>query len=132
MAKFHLLLWGDASSNKLLERLGPVLPIAWTSKDIRAADKSWSADQHVLAMIYPNPLPAGSGKYVVLNSGMTFREAHDRTNSLQNPKLPDWVVFDLSQAPGEQAAGGIADAGFFDEGWCYQDRRSISADDVQP
>jgi hypothetical protein len=56
-------------------------------------------------------------KYVVLNSGVTFREAHDRTNSLQNPKLPDWAVIDLSQPPDAATPGRIAAADFFDEEW---------------
>ncbi len=40
------------------------------------------------------PLP-----YIILNSGLTFREAHDKTNSLQNPKLPDWSILDITQPP---------------------------------
>jgi hypothetical protein len=56
-------------------------------------------------------------KYVVLNSGITFRENHDRTNSLQNPKLPDWAIIDLTQPPDGNAPGRIADADFFDEQW---------------
>ena len=66
-------------------------------------------------MIYPNPL--NSDRYVVINSGLTFRENHDRTNSLQNPKLPDWAVLDLSTPPDGTAAGKVVDAGFFDESW---------------
>ena len=54
---------------------------------------------------------------MVINSGLTFREAHDKTNSLQNPKLPDWAVIDLNQPKTSQAPGGIADAGFFGEAW---------------
>jgi hypothetical protein len=48
-------------------------------------------------MIYPSPF--GAGRYVLLNSGTTFREAHDTTNSMQNPKLPDWAVVDAAAAP---------------------------------
>ena len=69
-------------------------------------------------LIYPNPL--NPTKYVVINSGPTFREGHDRTNSLQNPKLPDWAVIDLSQPPDELAPGRIAAADFFDEDWQLQ------------
>lgn len=125
MAKYNLLLWGDPSSNKALARIVSRLPITWDEKTIRAPGVSWPAESHVLAMIYPNPLPQGKGRYVVLNSGMTFREAHDRTNSLQNPKLPDWAVFDLSVPPNDQSAGRVADAGFFDEAWRYKAARAI-------
>ena len=128
MAKYNLLLWGDPSANKVLARVVDQLPITWDEESIRGPGVSWPAESHVLAMIYPNPLPPGKGRYVVLNSGMTFREAHDRTNSLQNPKLPDWAVFDLSVLPNDQSAGRVADAGFFDESWKYKAARAISGD----
>jgi hypothetical protein len=53
----------------------------------------------------------------VINSGLTFREAHDRTNSLQNPKLPDWAILDITQPPSAESAGKVVAADFFDEFW---------------
>jgi hypothetical protein len=70
---------------------------------------------HVPLMIYPNPL--WPGRYLVLNSGPTFREAHDRTNSLQNPKLPDWAMVDITTPPDGVKPGKVVAAEFFDEGW---------------
>jgi len=128
LAKYNVLVWGDPSSNRLLARMTDKLPVKWDSQNIRAGKLAWPSAGHAVAMIYPNPLPAGRGRYVVLNSGMTFREADDRTNSLQNPKLPDWAVFDLSTPPDTKSAGRVADAGFFDEGWQYQDSRQIPGD----
>ncbi|MFP6602512.1 MAG: hypothetical protein VB862_08285, partial [Pirellulaceae bacterium] len=64
---------------------------------------------------YPNPW--NDQKYVVLNSGPTHREGHDRTNSLQNPKLPDWAIVDLRQVPDALLPGKIVATGFFDESW---------------
>lgn len=125
IAKYNLLLWGDPSSNSVIAKLADRLPIKWNAQAIRTPEKSWPADSHTLAMIYPNPLPAGQGRYIVLNSGMTFREAHDRTNSLQNPKLPDWAVLDLSVPPNEESPGRVADAAFFDEAWRYQSKREL-------
>ncbi len=66
-------------------------------------------------MIYPNPL--NPKKYIVLNSGVTFREADYRNNALQTPKLPDYAVVDTTTPADEQAPGKIADAGFFGEHW---------------
>ena len=57
------------------------------------------------------------GFEVVLNSGLTFREAHDRTNSLQNPKLPDWAILDVTQPPSAESAGKVVAADFFDDLW---------------
>ena len=79
------------------------------------AGEEYPAASTVPAMIYPNPL--NPGKYVVLNSGLTFREDHDRTNSLQNPKLPDWAIIGLNRPPDGSAPGEILAADFFDEQW---------------
>ena len=73
---------------------------------------------HALAMVHPNPLISRYlNSYIVLNSGLTFREAHDRTNSLQNPKLPDWAIIDITQNPDASSPGKVVNAGFFDEEW---------------
>lgn len=125
MASYNLILWGDPTSNQVIGRIAKDLPIGWTSGELTVPDKSWPAAGHALVMISPNPLPEGHGRYVVLNSGITFREAHDRTNSLQNPKLPDWAILDLSVPPDEVSAGKVIDAGFFDETWQYQGKRTI-------
>jgi pimeloyl-ACP methyl ester carboxylesterase len=111
----NLVVWGDRTSNRYLAKLSDRLPIQWSASAISVGDRSFDAAGHVLAMIYPNPLDPN--RYVVLNSGPTFREAHDRSNSLQTPKLPDWAVIDLSQPPDDKAPGRVAAAGFFDERW---------------
>ena len=90
LAKYHLVLWGDPDSNRVIARISNGLPIRWREEEIKVKDRSFPAAGHIVTMIYPNP--EAPGKYVVLNSGPTFREGHDRTNSLQNPKLPDWAL----------------------------------------
>ena len=91
------------------------LPIQWDKEQLMIRGKQYDAASHAPVMIYPNPLY--SEKYVVLNSGPTHREGHDRTNSLQNPKLPDWSIIDLSEPPSDQTPGTVVEAGFFDEFW---------------
>lgn len=119
IARYHLIVWGDGDSNQLLRRAMSStdikLPIRWTAEAVEVGTRRFAADHHVPAMIYPNPL--NPRKYLVINSGPTFREGHDRTNSLQNPKLPDWAVIDLTQAPSDTSPGKIAAADFFDEQW---------------
>jgi hypothetical protein len=115
LAKYHLVLWGDPESNRVLGRIADRLPIRWTGDEINVGDRSFPASGHVVTMISPNP--EAPSRYVVLNSGPTFREGHDRTNSLQNPKLPDWAVIDLSAPPDALAPGKVVAADFFDEGW---------------
>jgi pimeloyl-ACP methyl ester carboxylesterase len=111
----NLVLWGDPSSNKLLAMIMDRLPIQWNSKEIVVGANSFDASHHSLLLIYPNPL--NPSKYIVLNSGHTFREDHNRTNSQQTPKLPDWVVVDLNTPANGKGPGKVVAAGFFDERW---------------
>ncbi len=82
--------------------------------DRRVGEQTYSAG-HAPVMIYPNPL--NPKRYVVINSGFTFREAAYLTNARQVPRLPDWAVIDLSVPPGPRAPGKIVNAGFFGERW---------------
>jgi hypothetical protein len=110
----NLVLWGDAKSNALIAKILPKLPLKWGDR-VAVAKRSFDATLHVPLMIFPNPL--NPTKYVVLNSGPTFREEDDRTNSLQNPKLPDWAIIDVSQPPDGKSPGKVVDADFFDGQW---------------
>ncbi len=111
----NLVLFGDFESNRIIKGLVGKLPLDWDAMTLTLAGKSYDSTNHMPVMIYPNPL--SPSKYVVLNSGPTFRESHDRTNSLQNPKLPDWAVLDIRVAPNGEAAGAVVHADFFDESW---------------
>ena len=114
----NLIVFGDTRSNTLLQLVmqkKESLPIQWNQQSLVVNGKTYESDSHVPVMIYPNPL--NQQKYIVLNSGPTHREGHDRTNSLQNPKLPDWSVIDLSSPPTDIVPGRIVDTGFFNEVW---------------
>jgi hypothetical protein len=100
----NLVLWGDAQSNKLIARIAdklPALPI--------------TAETQVPLLIYPNPL--NPTRYVVLNSGFTFREYDYLNNARQVPKLPDWAVVDVTTPPNSRWPGKVVAADFFDENW---------------
>jgi hypothetical protein len=114
-AKSHLVLWGDPSSNKILARIAGKLPIQWSATELKAGAESFPPAQHVPILIYPNP--EHPARYVVLNSGFTFREYDYLNNARQVPKLPDWAIVDLSQPPSPRAPGKIVAAGFFGESW---------------
>ena len=113
--RHHLILWGDPSSNSLIRRAMPQLPIQWSGSEIKAGPGTWSAAGHALICIYPNP--AAPGRYIVLNSGFTYREYDYLNNARQTPKLPDWAVIDLATPPDSRYPGAIPAAGFFDENW---------------
>jgi hypothetical protein len=115
MASSNLVLWGDPSSNKVLAKIATKLPIRWDSQDVAVGDKKFGADHHAAVLICPNPL--NPKKYVVLNSGFTFREYDYLNNARQVPRLPDFAVIDVNLPMTSQAPGGIVEAGFFDEHW---------------
>lgn len=111
----HLLYWGTPKSSSAIRKVIEAAPLEWDEKEIRIGKQSWPSATHVLLLIYPNP--DNPDRYIVLNSGPTFREGHDRTNSLQNPKLGDWAVIDTREPPNALAAGKVVASGFFDEQW---------------
>ncbi len=118
IASNHLVLWGDPGSNALLARLLAQLPIQWTQEKLTANGADYAAAGHMPVLIFPNPL--NPARYVVLNSGFTYREYAYLNNARQVPMLPDWAVIDLSEAPNTVRPGRVADAGFFDEHWGWK------------
>lgn len=115
IAAHNLILFGDPQSNKVLARIADRLPIKWTAQGVQVGAKTYTADHHAPVLIFPNPL--NPKRYVVLNSGFTFREFDYLNNARQSPKLPDYAVVDLNIPPSPRTPGGIVDAGFFNEQW---------------
>ena len=72
-------------------------------------------------LIFPNPL--NRDRYVVLNSGFTYREYAYLNNARQVPKLPDWAVIDLETPPDTLWPGKVVAADFFNERWELKSRR---------
>lgn len=115
IAHSNLILFGDARSNPLIARILPQLPLRWDGKFITVGQRRFDAAHHALILIYPNPL--NPQRYVVFNSGFTYREYAYLNNARQVPMLPDWAVIDLRTPPGTQYPGKVAAADFFDEQW---------------
>ena len=118
IASNNLVLWGDPSSNTLLAKIAGQLPIRWDAQGVRTPDANYPADRYVPLLIYPNPL--NPKRYVVVNSGFTFREYDYLSNARQTPKLPDWAIVDLAVPVSSRVPGGIANAGFFGEQWEFK------------
>ncbi len=119
IAAHNLVLWGDPSSNAVLAKIADKLPIRWGADSISVGEKTFAAGDHALVMIFPNPL--NPERYVVLNSGFTYREYDYLNNARQTPKLPDWAIIDVREPVTSQWPGGIPAAGFFGEQWQLQD-----------
>ena len=114
----NLALWGDPSSNQLLAKIAAKLPIHWTADGVDVGTQHFSATDHVPVLVFPNPL--NPNRYVVINSGFTYREYDYLNNARQTPKLPDWAIIDVNQVPNARYPGKIAAADFFNENWALR------------
>jgi len=119
IANSNLVLWGDPSSNAVLKKIVDQLPIRWGKNEIKVGKKTFSTADHAVAMIFPNPL--NPDRYVVINSGFTYREYDYLNNARQTPKLPDWAVIDIKSPVTSRVPGGVVKAGFFGEKWEVKD-----------
>ncbi len=120
LRNYNIVAWGTPDTNRFLKDLASGesnLPVRWTGNKVTVGKQTFDAKHHVPVFIYPR-----NNRYLVVNSGLTFREGHDRTNSLQNPKLPDWAILDIRQTPNDVTAGKVVAADFFDEAWQVKDR----------
>jgi hypothetical protein len=118
VASSNLVLWGDPASNQLLAKVADKLPIRWDKEGVHAGKQTYSGTDHVPVLVCPNPL--NPKRYVVLNSGFTFREYDYLNNARQTPKLPDWAILDVSVPASSRTPGKIVDAGFFGEQWEFR------------
>ncbi|QDT49548.1 Prolyl oligopeptidase family protein [Symmachiella dynata] len=115
IANSNLVLWGDPKSNAVLAKIADKLPIRWDENSVTVGDQTYPAGSHVPVLIFPNPL--NPEKYIVLNSGFTYREYDYLNNARQVPKLPDWAIIDIRTPANSQYPGKVVEADFFDESW---------------
>lgn len=118
IANSNLILFGDPGSNNVLARILGKLPLQWSKDSVIVGKKTYSSATNVPVMIYPNPL--NPKKYIVINSGFTFREYDYLNNARQTPKLPDYAIVDITTPPDGRFPGKIVDAGFFGEHWEFK------------
>ena len=115
IANNNLILFGDPASNSMIASIANDLPIKWSGPQITFGKKTWPADHHAPILIYPNP--KNPDRYIVINSGFTYREYAYLNNARQVPMLPDWAIIDLRTPPGTVWPGRVDAAGFFNGYW---------------
>ena len=115
IANHNLILWGDPSSNPLIQKVLEELPLTWTPDALTLGEQTVSARTFMPRLIYPNPL--NPKRYVVINSGFTFYNPISSSNADQTPKLPDFAIVDIQRSELSDIQSGIVQAGFFNESW---------------
>ena len=115
VATKHLVLFGTPESNPLIAQLLPRLPVRRDGADWAIGAVRAPAATSLPVLVYPNPL--NPARYVVLNSGFTFREYAYLNNARQIPMLPDWALVSAVEGRDSQMPGRILAEGFFDERW---------------
>lgn len=118
IATCNLVLFGTPQSNSLMAKLSGQLPLTWDAEALAVGGQTYDAQTTVPVMVYPNPL--NPDRYVVLNSGFTYREYAYLNNARQIPMLPDWAVVDITDGATTVLPGKIQAAGFFDETWAFR------------
>jgi hypothetical protein len=112
----NLILFGDPGSNSLIAQALPGLPLKWTRDKVIFDGKEYDAADHVPVLIFPSPF--NPDRYVVLNSGHTFRaKDFQGTNALLYPRLGDFAILKLSDPKKDPLATEVVRAGLFDDFW---------------
>jgi hypothetical protein len=111
LKQYHLVLFGDPGSNRLIARLNGKLPLAWTRESIKLGDRTFPAAETIPMMIYPNPL--NLARYVVLNSGLTVQDREYPASDYLTPLYGDFAILKVTA----EGAPQIECAGLFDEAW---------------
>ncbi len=116
VAANHLVLFGDPSSNSVIRRVLPDLPIDWQARTITVGARTFDTENHGLSMIFPNPL--NPAKYVVINSGHTMHEKDfQASNAWLFPRLGDIAVQRFSKNEAGEFDEEIVWAANFDGHW---------------
>jgi hypothetical protein len=114
IAKYHIVLFGDPGSNKLIAKLNGKLPVKWTKDTVTLGAQSFPATESYPALIYPNPL--NPAKYVVLNTGLTIEDRGYNGDY----GTPLWGDYAIVKAKEGAELPDLLIGGLFDENWKLQ------------
>jgi hypothetical protein len=124
----HVVLYGTPGSNSVLERVAAQLPIRVERDGVHVGEHVYSGAGIGVRFIYPNPLPEGQGRYVIVQAAPTA-EGVGRGNNLPD-FVPDWVVYDAAgtRTRPRLISGRAAEAmGFFDDAWQLREESAMAS-----
>lgn len=111
MAQYHVVLFGDPGSNRVMAKVLSKLPVKWTRETVSLGGQSLPAKENYAALIYPNPLHPD--KYVVLNTGLTIADREYNGDY----GMPQWGDYALVKVKEGADLPDLVSAGLFDEEW---------------
>jgi hypothetical protein len=111
IAKYHLVLFGDPGSNKLIAAVNGKLPFTWTQQSISMTNHTYPSTDTYPALVHPNPL--NPKKYLVLNTGLTIDD-RGYNGDYGTPLYGDYA---LVKAHEGSPLPDLLTAGLFDESW---------------
>lgn len=111
MAKYHVVLFGDPGSNRVMVKMLSKLPLQWTKDTVSLGGQSFPAKENFPALIYPNPL--NPAKYVVWNTGLTIADREYNGDY----GMPQWGDYAIVKVKEGADVPDLVTAGLFDENW---------------
>jgi hypothetical protein len=111
MQKYHVVLFGDPGSNRLMARIVTQLKIKWTRQSLKWGEETYPAADHFLAFVHPNPL--SPTKYVVFNTGLTIPD-REYNGDYGMPQWGDWAIVKVKEGAD---VPDLVTGGLFDEQW---------------
>jgi len=111
LRKYHIVLFGDPGSNRLIARAVAKLPVQWTKDSVTLGGQAYPAAENFPALIYPNPL--NPAKYVVLNTGLTITDREYNGDY----GMPQWGDYAIVKVKADADVPDLVQAGLFNETW---------------
>jgi hypothetical protein len=111
MAKYHVVLFGDPGSNRVMAKMLAKLPVQWTRDTVTFGGRTFPAKENFPALIYPNPL--SPAKYVVWNTGLTIADREYNGDY----GMPQWGDYAIVKVKEGADVPDLVIAGLFDENW---------------
>lgn len=133
MRDAHLVLYGTAGDNRVLERIKDRLPIRVESDAVAVAERRFAGKSVGTKFIHPNPL--SPQRYVIVQAGVTTAAVMAGHNLPDF--LPDYVVYDANATRTRarlifERRGRPLALGFFDRFWTLPVTHEIAGDESPP
>jgi hypothetical protein len=110
--KYHLILYGNERSNKIIKQIGPEMPIRFTEDAIIVGDRSYKDYNYGAIFVHPNPL--NPAKYVLIYGALSYHGFPD-INAVKASET-DYVIFnEMSKMTISNVNAKPVEAGYFDK-----------------